>query len=82
LILALGLSVGALAGVGGALVQEFAARVKIGDSLAYGEFQRALADAKGDLLGLRSRGTNPSVAESDPSRVAESDPSSAAESDP
>ena len=54
LILALGLTLGVMTGVGFALVREFGERARTGDSQAYGEFQEVMKDAKGDLLGRRS----------------------------
>ena len=53
LILALGLTLGVVTGVGVALVREVGERAKTGGSQAYGEFQEVIKDAKGDLLGRR-----------------------------
>lgn len=65
LILALGLTLGVMAGFGLALVREFGERAKRGDSQAYGEFQEVIKDAKGDLFGLRSSRSTPSAVDPD-----------------
>ena len=54
LILALGLTLGVMTGVGIALVREVGERAKTGGSSAYSEFQEVMKGAKGDLLGRRS----------------------------